>query len=126
MGSFDEEQWEEALQAVQLCSLNMAQRLSQLYIVLRVHYTLARLFKMGMRPDLHCPICLRDHGDHIHLLHLLWRCPKMHRFWTGVVSRINRAFQVMVPMDTKPCLLGIVDDILTGDDQKQAIARALF
>lgn len=32
-----EEQWEEALQAVPHCSLNMSQRLSQLYIMLRVH-----------------------------------------------------------------------------------------
>lgn len=120
MGTFEEEQWEEA---VQLCSLNVVQRLFQLLIVLRVHYTLARLFRMGVRADSNCPRCVRDHDD---LIHLLWRCPKLHRFWTGVVSMVNGAFKVTVPMDPKPCLLGIVDDILTGDDQKQAIARALF
>lgn len=47
VGTFEEEQWEEVLQAVKMSSLNVAQRLSQLYIVLRVHYTPARLFKMG-------------------------------------------------------------------------------
>lgn len=76
-----------------------------------------------MRSYSHCPRCLSDHGD---LIQLLWRCPKLHRYWTGVVSTLNSAFQVTVQMDTKPFLLGIVDDIPTGDDQKQAIARALF
>lgn len=40
VGTFEDEHWEEALQAVQLCSPNVVQRLSQLYIVLRVHIRL--------------------------------------------------------------------------------------
>lgn len=39
VGTFEENQREEALQATQGFSLKAAQRLSQLYIVLRVHLT---------------------------------------------------------------------------------------
>lgn len=42
VGMFELEQWEEVLQVVQMSSFNVAQRLSQLYIVLRVHYTSVR------------------------------------------------------------------------------------
>lgn len=36
VGTFEEKQWEEALLAVQQCSLNVAQPLSQLYLLLRL------------------------------------------------------------------------------------------
>lgn len=39
VGPFEEEHLEEALLVVSQCSLNVAQHLSQLYILLRVHYT---------------------------------------------------------------------------------------
>ena len=77
VGAFEEDQWEEALLAVQGCSLNTAQRLSQLFIVMRVHFTPARLLKMGLAGDDNCPRCVRDRGD---LIHLLWRCPKLHLY----------------------------------------------
>lgn len=113
----------EALPAVKMCSLKVAKRLSRLYITLRVHFTPARLFRMGVRLDSNCPRCLRDHGD---LIHLLWRCPKLHLFWTGVLSTISRVFHVTIPTDPKPCVLWLVDDIPMDDNPKQAIARALF
>lgn len=94
VGAFEEEQWEEALQAVPQCSLNVAQRLSQLYILLRVHYTPARLASMGVRSDPECTRCNREHGD---LVHLLWRCPKRHRYWSQVLDTINRVFQAKIP-----------------------------
>lgn len=68
VGSFGEEQWKEAMQVVQLCSLNVTQWLSQLYILLRVHLTPERLLKMGKREDPMCTRCLIDNGDLIHLL----------------------------------------------------------
>lgn len=35
-------------------------------------------------------------------------------------------FQVNVPTDPKPCILGILEDLTIEDYPKQAIARALF
>lgn len=123
VGAFEEEQWDEALQAVPLCSLNAAQKLSQLYILSRVHYTPARLVRMGVGTDPTCTRCRREHGD---LIHLLWRCPKLHLYWKAVLDTINMVFQVQIPLDPKPCLLGIIDDLLTGDILKQAVNRTLF
>ena len=77
VGPFEEEQCEEALSQ---CSLNVAQRLSQLYILLRVHYTPDRLVRMGVRDDPSCSRCMRD------LTHLLWHCPKLHVYWTEVIG----------------------------------------
>lgn len=119
VGAFEEEQGEEALQAVQMCSLNVTQRLSQLYILLRAPLTPARLFKMGVREDSICARCTRDHGDPIYLL---WRCPKLHLYWGKVLDTLNRVFQVTVQRDPKSCILGILDDILVEDATKQAIA----
>lgn len=89
VGRMDGDQWEEALQAMPICSLNVSQRLTQLYIILRVYYTPHRMYIMGLRPTLLCTRCKRDHGD---LIHLLWRCPKIHSYWKGVVDTINRIF----------------------------------
>ena len=112
VGAFEEEQWEEALQAVPLCSLNVAQRVSQLYILLRVHYTPARLARMGVRADADCTRCSRDHGD---LIHLLWRCPKLHLYWSQVLDTLTRVFQTTIPADPKHCLLGILDALPLED-----------
>lgn len=84
VGIFEENQWEEA--AVPQCFLNVAQWLSQLYLLLRVHYTPARLVRMGVRDDPSYTRCIRDHGD---LIHLLWRCPKLHIYWKQVMGIIN-------------------------------------
>lgn len=45
IGPFVEDQWEEALQAIQKCSLNATQRLMQLFIPLKAHYTPVKLHK---------------------------------------------------------------------------------
>lgn len=70
-----------------------------------------------------CTRCSRDHGD---LIHLLWRCPKLHLYCSGVLSTINKVFQVTVPADPKNCILGILDEFIIEDHSKLAIARALF
>lgn len=50
LGDIPGYQWEDALEAVWFCSLNISQR-SQLYILLRVHRTPLRLHSMGLCPD---------------------------------------------------------------------------
>lgn len=60
------------------------------------------------------------------VIHLLWRCPKLHLYWWKVLDTLNRVFQVVIIQDPKSCLLGILDDIQVEEVTKQAIARALF
>lgn len=121
--AFEEDQWDEALAAVPLCSLNVAQRLSQLYVLLRVHYTPARLVRMGVREDPSCSRCMRDHGD---LIHMLWRSPKLHIYWREVVKILNRVFQIQLVEHPKLCGLGIIDEIPAEESSRLAITRALF
>lgn len=91
VGSMLEDQRETAL----VCSscLNISQRLSHLYIVLRTHYTPTKLHKLGLVRDAISSKCRRDHGN---LIHALWCCSKLHRYWTKVVDTINRAFRLQL------------------------------
>lgn len=123
LGPITGEQWEEALQAVNTCSLNVSQKVSQLYILLRVHYTPVKLHKMGKLQDPLCNRCRNVPGD---LIHLLWRCPKLHRYWNGVMTLLNRVFQTNVPLDPLGCLLGILEEVILENISRMAFARALF
>ena len=78
---------------------------------------------MGLRPTPLCTRCKRDHGD---LIHLLWRCPKLHPYWKGVVDTINRVFQVLLPTDPKRCLLLILEELEWEEGTKVAVIRSLF
>lgn len=86
IGPLTGDQWEEVLQSITTCSLNVMQKVSQLYIVLQVHYTPLRLHKMGRRPDPLCGRCGRRQGG-----------PKLHRYWSTVLGTLNRVFQMTVP-----------------------------
>lgn len=74
VGELSEEQWEEASEAVRLYFMNVLHKLSQLYILLRVHCTPLKSHTMGLRPARTCPKCCRDRGD---LKNLLW----LHKYW---------------------------------------------
>lgn len=95
----------------------------QLYLFLRAHFTPARLHAMGILDSPVCGKCLKDHGD---LIHLTWRCPKLRLYWVGVLNTINSVFQTSIPLNTKPCLLGIFDDFPLMAPTREVVARALF
>lgn len=76
-----------------------------------------------VRENSGCTRCFRDHGD---LIHLLWHCPKLHLYWTGVIATINKLFQVNISNDPKLCISGILDGLPIEDNPKQAIPQALF
>ena len=52
------------------------------------------------------PKCKVQQGDFIHLI---WRCPKLHRYWEKVSQCITRVAQVPVPLDPLVYLLGAID-----------------
>lgn len=120
LGSLTGDQWEEVYQAVATCSLNVAQKLSQLYILLRSHYTPLRLYKMGYN---HCHRCKRDHGD---LILLLWRWLRLHLYWKQVVDMLNTVFKVTILLDPKCCILNILEGVVEEEHLRLALGRALF
>lgn len=86
LGPLTGDQWVEALQSSSTCSLNVAQKVSRLYIILGVHYTPKKLHKMGRLADPLCGRCRQHTGD---VIHLLWQCPKLHRFWSAVLGTLT-------------------------------------
>lgn len=123
VGPLTGDQWEEILQSINICSLNVAQKILQLYIVLRVHYTPLKLYKMGKRPDSLCSRCGRNQGN---LIHLLWRCPKLHRYWSEVLGTLNQVFRTTVPLDPIHCILGVLEEDAPEEVTRIALSRALF
>ena len=78
---------------------------------------------MNPQLDPTCTRCKRDHGD---LIHMLWRCPKLHTYWAGVVSTINSAFGVSLPQDPRACLLGALEEYEWEEVDREAVQRVLF
>lgn len=123
VGPLDEDQWEEALQSVSVCSLNVPERLTQLYTLLRIYYTPHRLHSMGLLSTRTCTRCKRDHGD---LLHMLWRCPILHVYWKGVTYTLGAVFRVSIPLDPRHCILNLLDELEWDSHVREALTRALF
>lgn len=114
---------EEVFHSANMCSLNVSQKVSQLYILLRVQYTPVKLHWMGRLPDSLCGKCRIMAGD---LVLLLWQCPKLHHYWNKLLSPLNGIFQVSVPLNPINCLLRIFEEIIPEEMKRVAFSRALF
>lgn len=75
----------------------------------------------GRRSD-KCPRC-RETGD---LIHMVWRCPKLVRYWSGILKIINTTFRVKLDLEPKTCVLGHIDEDLGDVSTIIAIARCLY
>lgn len=53
-------------------------------------------------------------------------CPKLQFYWTGIIHTINSTFQIAIPLDSKPCLLSILDGFIPDVHFREAVSRALF
>lgn len=124
IGPISDEQWASTLWATPLSSLSPAQNLTQIFILHRAHYTPEKLFEWKCRDTAQCPRCK---GNPANLIHMLWRCPKLHRYWHEVISMINSAFGTRMSPELEGCLLGIPDewDIL-GESRILFQARKLI
>lgn len=115
--------WEEILTMVPKISLSEQHRLSQIYLLHRVYRTPLFLHKIGLRES---PLCNRCNIHPAGLLHMLWNCPKLVRYWKGVLERINAVFSVSVDDTPLTCILGHVEDLAIVDEGKIAVARSLY
>lgn len=57
---------------------------------------------------------------------MLWICPKLWRYCSGVIKFINGAFNTVVSLDPKQCTLGMLDGMVPQDQIRNAISKALF
>lgn len=75
----DEDEWTRAMEILlAVVSISPCQQLTQLFILHRTHYTLQKLFAWGKYTSPLCQRCSVSNGS---LIHMLWRCPKLHRYW---------------------------------------------
>lgn len=105
VGDMPGDLWQEALENV---CLNVSERLSQLYILLRAHHTPLKLCSMGLRPD---PLFARRGRDMGDFIHLLWKCPKLHYYWNTVVAMVSAVFQVSFSVALQHCILAMLDAV---------------
>ena len=89
LGLVTSEQWSKILHRGALVSIAPAQRLSHLFQLHHVYYTPKKMFKLGWNQSDEFPKC-RAAGD---LIHMVWRCPKLFRYWVGVIDRVNKIFK---------------------------------
>lgn len=120
IGPISDEQWALALSAITLASLSSMQNLTHSYILHRAYYTPEKLFKLKHSDTAQCPRCK---GSPANLIHMLWRWPKLHRYWHEVVAMINNVFGAGVSPKPGGCLLGILDEsrILGDINNKEPI-----
>lgn len=78
---------------------------------------------MERLPDPFCGKCKLVPSD---LVHLLWRCPKLHGYWSEVLAKLNGVFQTNVPLDPICCLLDVLEEVVPEEMTRVAFSRALF
>ena len=89
LGTITDRQWRKILEREHMVTVSPAQKFSFLKVIHRTYYTPKRLFNFGWRVDARCPRC-QDTGD---LIHMLWRCPNLFRYWQGILNVINTTYK---------------------------------
>lgn len=123
IGAIDGDTWEICLMNAPLVSISTSQKLSHLYLLHRAYRTPLQLYKWGIRDSPLCPKCERDHGN---LLHMIWKCPKLFRYWKEVLDTISEVY--MIPLERTPvvCVLGGIDEELAPPPTCIALIRLLY
>lgn len=122
VGELRVDQWERIFGLDPLVSLSPSQRASHLLLVHRAYYTPKRLRRFGRRPDDKCPRCSGT-GD---LIHLMWRCPKLTRYWTEILNIIEMRFGIRIEQAAKSCVLGLIRQNIEYRPIDIAIIRCLY
>lgn len=121
LGVISDEQWKEILAGGHQVSVSPAQKVSQLMLLHRTYYTPKRLFRFGGRKDDKCPRC-QESGD---LMHMIWKCPKLFRYWNEVVETLNKILALELKIEPKLCILGVEGNIRRNFKIK-IVRRCLF
>ena len=100
-----EEEWKEAMEVLPKVSISLSQQLTQLFIIHRTHYTPQKLYAWGKYTSPLCPRCSVSNGS---LIHMLWRCPKLQKYWGKVFQTLNTLCCTGIACAPKIAILGIV------------------
>lgn len=122
VGEITDSQWKGILKASPLVSVSPSQQVSHLFLIHRAYYTPKRLFRFGRRLDDKCPRCL-DTGD---LIHMVWRCPRLARYWSKIIRIIEIRFKSKLKQEARVCILGLLGESVECNNKKIAIGRCLY
>lgn len=82
-----------------------------------------QLYKWGNRAT---PLCPKYERDHVNLIHMLWKCPKLFHYWKEVLDLISQVYMTAIPRDPVMCLLGALDEETLTPSAHTAILRLLY
>lgn len=80
------------------------------------------MFKLGWKQNDECPRC-KATGD---LIHMVWKRPKLFRYWVEIIDRINKIFRSTLEPEAKACLLGSLEEDRVPPGTTVAVLRCLF
>ena len=102
-----EDQWEAALGLVHTTSPCARHSLIQLKILLRVHWTRAKLAKIFPSADPARPRCKSQPADHIHMF---WSCPYLKTFWADIFQAYSKMFGIDIPPNPICAIFGFTQE----------------
>lgn len=108
VGPLDEDDWREALAAPRSAAISMRLRLIQFKFLHRVYFTRARLWRAGLIASPECLRCGEDVGT---LLHTVWQCPPLCRFWGRVLSCLSEVLGWELPTSPRFALLHVMEGV---------------
>lgn len=112
-------QWSHILELVHTSSICARHSLLQCKILLRVHYTNARLAKIYPDRNDVCNRCKQSPADY---MHMFWTCPQLLEFWSAIFHTLNEVLSNTVDPDPLTALFGILSVPNAPKGTQQVIA----
>lgn len=82
-----EEEWDAILKNVKKVSRELRTRLVQFKILQKIYWTPQRLHRLGLSDSPACWKCQQEGGT---LVHVLWECPEIQKFWSSIHKVIQK------------------------------------
>ena len=101
-----DKEWDDALTRIHTSTYSTSGRETSLKVLHYWYYTPARIQKWNR--DSHGR-CWRGCGQTGTLIHLLWNCPKLVRYWDQILGEIDEIFGIEFPRFPAYVLLGLPD-----------------
>lgn len=108
VGPLEGEDWVEALGSPRGAAISVNLRLIQFKYLHRVYFTRARLWRAGLIAS---PVCLRCKHEEGTLIHTIWHCSALSRFWRTVLTCLSEVLGWDLPCSPRLVLLHILEGI---------------
>lgn len=102
-----DDQWEAALRLVHTSSPCARHSLMQLKVILRIHWTAAKLAKVFPNVDPSCPRCKSQTAD---LLHMFWSCPHLRTYWADIFRAYSTMCSASIPPNPLCAIFGFTEE----------------